>query len=63
MAASLTWSSMRVALRSEMSATAVSAMMASGVAAVLATGQVHEISPTVRKRTDSRSLVRPAFVA
>ena len=42
---------MRVALRSEMVAAAVSAMMSSGVAAVLATGQVQEMSPTVRKRT------------
>src|SRR5690606_41679871 len=49
--ASDVWSSRRVAPRSVMVVTAVSAMISSGVEAVEATGQVHEISPTVRKRT------------
>ncbi|CFP64470.1 Uncharacterised protein [Bordetella pertussis] len=43
-----------------MSVTAVSAMMAAGSAASEATGQVHEISPTVRKRTASCSTVSPS---
>src|SRR5690606_3302337 len=49
--ASEVWSSMRVAPRSVMSVTAVSAMISAGVAALEATGQVQEMSPTVRKRT------------
>ena len=52
--------SMRVALRSEMSARAVSAMISAGVAALLATGQVQEMSPTVRKRTDNSSICSPS---
>ena len=56
MAASLAWSSRRVALRSEMSAIAVSSIISNGVDAVLATGQVQLISPTVRKRTSNTSL-------
>jgi energy-coupling factor transporter transmembrane protein EcfT len=56
--ASLVWSSMRVAPRSVISVTAVSAMISTGDAAVLATGQVQLMSPTVRKRTDSTSLTR-----
>src|SRR3546814_6339086 len=49
--ASDVWSSMRVAPRSVIVVIAVSAMMVCGSAAVEATGQVQEISPTVRKRT------------
>ncbi len=52
MEASEVWSSMRVAPRSVTSLSAVSAMMAWLSAASDATGQVQEISPTVRKRTD-----------
>ncbi len=51
---------MRVAPRSVISVTAVSAMIASGESAVLATGQVQLMSPTVRKRTDSTSLTSPS---
>src|SRR5690606_18661210 len=49
--ASEVWSSMRVAPRSVMVVMAVSAMMTCGSAAFDATGQVQEISPTVRNRT------------
>src|SRR5690606_27889754 len=52
MEASEVWSSMRVAPRSVMLVMAVSAMMARGVSASDATGQVQEMSPTVRKRTE-----------
>src|SRR5690606_14897695 len=58
--ASEVWSSMRVAPRSVMSVTAVSAMMACGSAASDATGQVHEMSPTVRNRTDRFSTRSPS---
>ncbi|MNQ77375.1 hypothetical protein D3C85_922400 [compost metagenome] len=51
---------MRVAPRSVMSVTAVSAMMAMVSAASDATGQVQEISPTVRNRTDRRSTCSPS---
>src|SRR5450432_1041577 len=51
-AASLAWSSSRVAPRSVMRVTAVSFTMSSSVAASDSTGAVQGMSPTVRKRTE-----------
>src|SRR5205085_997808 len=58
--ASEVWSSIRVAPRSVIWVTAVSAMIVSTVLALDATGQVHEMSPTVRKRTVRVSTVSPS---
>src|SRR5690606_19375202 len=58
--ASEVWSSIRVAPRSVTSVTAVSAMMCSTVLALEATGQVQEMSPTVRKRTVRVSTCSPS---
>jgi hypothetical protein len=58
--ASEVWSSMRVAPRSVIVVPAVSAMIASTVAASDSTGQVQEMSPTVRKRTETVSTASPS---
>ena len=60
MEASEVWSSIRVAPRSVIWVTAVSAMIASTSAASEDTGQVQEISPTVRKRTTWVSMLSPS---
>ena len=44
-----------------MSAAAVSAMICAVVVAWLSTGQVQLMSPTVRNRTETRSIVSPGF--
>src|SRR5688572_4874019 len=57
--ASLVWSSSRVAPRSVIVVAAVSATIASSVSACEGTGAVQVMSPTVRKRTDTRSTRSP----
>ena len=52
---------MRVAPRSLTSAASVSITTSAGVAARLSTGQVHVMSPTVRKRTSRVTTVSPSF--